>query len=107
MGAPAFGAGMALAALSYTSVASAAGGWERVPFDGAMTELHRDEMVLPKHIADPMRQMAMQGKQGNGGQSGHITINATDARSVSELFRRDLGAAAKLVKLAQRRGHLR
>lgn len=36
-------------------ISSAEGGWERVPYDGAMTELHKDEMVLPSHIASPLR----------------------------------------------------
>jgi Prophage tail length tape measure protein len=45
-------------AMSYLPMASAAGGWERVPYDGALTELHKDEMVLPARIADPLRSLA-------------------------------------------------
>lgn len=37
------------------NIASAEGGWERVPHDGAMAELHKDEMVLPSKIANPLR----------------------------------------------------
>jgi hypothetical protein len=37
------------------SIASAEGGWDRVPADGTLTELHRNEMVLPASIASPLR----------------------------------------------------
>lgn len=37
------------------SIFSAKGGWGRVPQDGAVTELHKDEMVLPASIANPLR----------------------------------------------------
>jgi hypothetical protein len=83
------------------SLASARGGWERVPIDGAMTELHKDEMVLPANIANPMRQMAKQG--GQGGQPIHI--HAADARSFKDWSRRNMGDFANTLKLAQRRGH--
>lgn len=36
---------------------SARGGWGKVPHDGAMTELHKDEMVLPATFANPLREM--------------------------------------------------
>jgi phage-related minor tail protein len=101
MGAPAFGAAMAASAASFGSVASAAGGWERVPFDGAMTELHRDEMVLPKHVADPIRQMA----QGGGGGGGQVHIHANDAKSFKDMLRRNPGALAGALRHAGRMGH--
>jgi phage-related minor tail protein len=105
MGAPAFGAGMAAAAASYAPMASARGGWERVPFDGAMTELHKDEMVLPAHIANPMRQMAMQGGQGGGGNSYHF--HSFDSNGIYDHARRRPAEFAKAMKHVARRGHLR
>lgn len=36
---------------------SAKGGFGKVPYDGAMTELHKDEMVLPAQYATPLRDM--------------------------------------------------
>jgi len=47
----------AAAATAFGAVAafSAEGGWDRVPYDGAMTELHKDEMVLPAAIAETVR----------------------------------------------------
>lgn len=84
-------------------LASARGGWDRVPFDGAMTELHKDEMVLPADIANPMRRMA---KQGGGGGGGPMVIKAFDARSFKEYLRRNPGELASGMKRAQQRGHL-
>lgn len=49
-------AALALAAvLGFGALISARGGQGRVPYDGQMTELHKDEMVLPAHIANPLR----------------------------------------------------
>lgn len=83
------------------NVASAQGGWERVPADGMLTELHRDEMVLPANVADPVRNMARNG--GNGG--GTIIIQANDAASFQEMARRNRGALAGVMREAYRRGH--
>jgi phage-related minor tail protein len=84
------------------SISSARGGWDRVPFDGAMTELHKDEMVLPKHIADPMRKMAK-----GGGQGGGMTVNlsSTDPRAFKDFLRRNPSALSGALKQAHRQGH--
>jgi hypothetical protein len=39
------------------SIFSARGGWDNVPYDGATTELHKEEMVLPAGIANPLRRV--------------------------------------------------
>ncbi|MBD8873872.1 phage tail length tape measure family protein [Rhodanobacter sp. DHB23] len=101
MGAPAFGAAMAAAAGSF-AVASAAGGWDRVPFDGAQAILHKDEMVLPSHIAGPMRQIAQSGLAGGAGNTHHWHINANDAQSVTKLIRNDPGGLIKAANRAAR-----
>ena len=44
-------------AMSFLPMASAAGGWDRVPTDGALAELHKDEMVLPASTANPLRDL--------------------------------------------------
>lgn len=100
-------AGVAFAGIEAFSgmIASARGGWERVPFDGAMTELHKDEMVLPAHVAEPMRQMAKRGGQSGGGDGMTVYLNTTDARSWSDQLRRDPKALANALKIAHRRGH--
>jgi hypothetical protein len=96
---------MAAAAMGYASVASAAGGWERVPADGMMTELHRDEMVLPKHVADPMRQMAKSG--GNGGGVTHNHFHSFDSHGIANYARRHPDELAKAMKHVVNRGYLR
>ncbi|MDE2426903.1 MAG: phage tail length tape measure family protein [Elusimicrobia bacterium] len=85
------------------SIASARGGWERVPFDGAMTVLHQDEMVLPAHVANPIRQMAAGGGQGGGGMTVHLS--STDPRGFKDYLRRNPSALSDALKHAQRRGH--
>lgn len=58
--------GAAAAATTYAAVLameggiaafSARGGWDQVPFDGAVTALHKNEMVLPEKYASPLRDM--------------------------------------------------
>ena len=43
------------------SIFSARDGFGQVPYDGAVTELHKDEMVLPKKYADPLRDQLTTG----------------------------------------------
>jgi phage-related minor tail protein len=105
MGAPAFGLAMAATAASYGSIASAAGGWERVPIDGMMTELHKDEMVLPAHVAKPIRDMAKKGG-GQGGDSGsQYHFHMTDATGVRDLMRRHAREITAGARMLSRRGH--
>ncbi|KZC23547.1 hypothetical protein RHOFW104T7_13170 [Rhodanobacter thiooxydans] len=99
-------AGVAFAGIEAFSgmISSAQGGWERVPIDGAMTELHKDEMVLPAHVANPIRDMAKNG--GGQGGGGQVHIHANDARSFKDMLRRNPGALAGALKQANRMGHL-
>lgn len=53
--APVAAAAALAAVLGFGALISARGGQERVPYDGQMTELHKDEMVLPAYIASPLR----------------------------------------------------
>ena len=62
-------AATAVGAVLAFDVASAAGGWDRVPADGMMTELHKDEMVLPAGLASSLR--ASLGQSGGGA----VTLN--------------------------------
>ena len=66
--APAAAAAAYVAVAGYSSF-SAEGGWERVPYDGAITELHKDEMVLPARIANPLRNLADGGIPSYAGLS--------------------------------------
>lgn len=62
-------------------VASAEGGWDRVPYDGAQAILHKEEMVLPGPLAEGLRSLVE-----NGGQRGGVTIQALDRRDVQRYF---------------------
>lgn len=64
-------------------VASAEGGWDRVPYDGARAILHKEEMVLPGPLAEGIRQMVESG--GNRGGGG-VTIHALDRKDVQRYF---------------------
>lgn len=64
-------------------VASAEGGWDRVPYDGARAILHKEEMVLPAPLAEGIRSMV---EGGNTQRGGGITIHALDRRDVTRYF---------------------
>jgi hypothetical protein len=49
------------AVAAYTAVASAEGGWDQVPYDGAPAILHKNEMVLPANLAEGVRRMTAAG----------------------------------------------
>lgn len=102
-GAAAVGLGLfaAVAALG-ANVASAAGGWDRVPHD-QLAMIHRNEMVLPASIADPMRRMTQGAGPGGaagagGGDQYHVTIHANDAASFYGMIRRDRAGFVKIMK---------
>lgn len=58
LSAPAFGASMASMALAFTSVASAAGGFDVPRGLNPLTQLHEEEMVLPARHANVIRDLA-------------------------------------------------
>ncbi len=101
-GIPVIGPALAPAAMVATealvfgaeALISAAGGQWQVPYDGQLTQLHKDEMVMPAYLANPMRQVVTNIASGGssaaargpmGAASGpdvHFHIHANDARSV-------------------------
>ena len=93
----------AAAGVAYAGVmAFAEQGWDRVPSD-QVAMIHKNEMVLPASIAEPVRQMAAAG--GGGGQTVHI--HAMDAPSVQALFRRHQGSLMSVIGEAMRNGRTR
>lgn len=90
----------AAAAVAFAAVEgfSAAGGWDDVPFDGAQTTLHKNEMVLPATLATPLRAMLTSNSGSNdnppaapGSGSAPIHIHATDAQSFQRLLSTEEG----------------
>lgn len=62
------------------SIASARGGQAKVPKDGQITELHKDEMVLPAWAANPLRE----GLQTRGSSRGMFSGAAAAGASTRE-----------------------
>ena len=61
-----------------TRIPSASGGFDIPKGLNPMTQLHEQEMVLPAHIANPLRDQLAQGPAaGQGGDGGTVVINAT------------------------------
>lgn len=94
-------------------IASAEGGWGQVPYDGALTELHKDEMVLPASIASPLRQSLASPPSGAAGQGGgtmhfHFapTVSAVDATGVDRLLQQHQDVFVRNVKNWHRNGKL-
>jgi len=96
VGAAAYAEGMGMAGL-----ASAAGGWDRVPSD-QLAQIHKNEMVLSAPLAEGMRNMIGQGKGGNSVTNLHV--HAMDAPSVVALFRKHRGSLASVLGEAMRDG---
>lgn len=96
MSAPAFGAAMMGAAMAYAPLAAAAGGYDIPRGINPITQLHQEEMVLPAHLANPMRDMLAQG--GNSGGAVHLHVSAVDADSVSRLFSNNSAALAEVLR---------
>ena len=70
-------AATAFAGVMAFDVISAAGGMDKVPFDGMPAILHANEMVLPAHVANPLRQAAANMNASGGSMAGLIpTIQA-------------------------------
>jgi len=83
LGAPAFGAAMAAAALGYAApAASAAGGFDIPTGVNPITQLHAREMVLPAPIADTVRNAMGSSDSGN---TIHIHAQPSDFIRASDL----------------------
>lgn len=103
------------------SIFSAEGGWGDVPYDGATTQLHKNEMVLPATIASPLRSMLASSDMATaagmslaggappssrtprGGDT--INISTMDGRSIERTLNRDPSMLARVKKKAQKRGY--
>ena len=96
----------------YAALASAAGGWDQVPYDGALTELHKDEMVLPASIATPLRQSLASPQSNAAGQGAPVhfhfapVVSAVDATGVDQLLQQHQDIFIKNVRNWHRNGKL-
>lgn len=99
MGAPAFGASMAALAGSYSAGLSASGGFEVPAGLNPVTQLHQREMVLPSHLADPLREML---GAGGSGRPVNFNVSAVDTRGFEKLLARNARALTALVEKQMR-----
>ena len=83
-------------------LASAEGGWDRVPSD-QVALIHKNEMVLPAPLAESVRNMAS-GGGGGGGQAIHI--HAMDAQSFNHALKNNIGGLRDVLHQAVRNGRL-
>lgn len=84
-----------------SNVASAQGGFERVPFDNMPAVLHKDEQVLPAQYAEGLRNLVAGG--GNGGTT-HVHIHAMDSGSFESFMKRNPQALMRALGSAHRTG---
>jgi hypothetical protein len=103
----------AAAAFAGVEAFSAAGGWGDVPFDGAATTLHKNEMVLPANLATPLRSMLSGGANDNsgvqtkGGDNVHLHLHGDlihNPRQLESWFRQNNAAVSAGVKQYHRSG---
>jgi hypothetical protein len=80
-----------------TRIPSAAGGFNIPRGLNPLTQLHEEEMVLPAHIANPLRDsLAQGGGAGQGADGGTVVVNTTGGDFI---HKRDL---AKLLTTMKR-----
>jgi len=84
-----------------SNIASASGGFDIPSGVNPMTQLHQQEMVLPAHIANPLRDMIAGGGQP-GGNTTQITIQAMDARSFKQYLTRNASSLPPALKKLKR-----
>jgi hypothetical protein len=85
---------------------SAAGGLWDVPSD-TMAFIHKQETILPAHIAQPMRDFFTGGgaTAGGGGGSYAITIQAIDTQTGAQFLMNNAGAIAQGLAREMRNGN--
>lgn len=96
-----------LGAVSATSskVPSAAGGFDIPRGMNPVTQLHEEEMVLPKGIANPLRDALAEGGGlgGGGGDTHHWNVQAIDPRGFQDFLMKRGGADVLVKALNERR----
>jgi hypothetical protein len=101
--APAMAVGAAVLVGGFAAhIASAEGGYDIPAGVNPITQLHEQEMVLPKAQANAVRDMA---KNGGGGSAVTINISSPDALGVKRLFMNNPAALAAAIVHAKKNGH--
>ena len=86
---------------------SAMGGYDIPKGLNPMTQLHEEEMVLPKQYANVIRGLSG-GKAGEGNESSmqplNVNITSPDARGVRDLLLSNPDVLAEAIRKAHRNG---
>ena len=90
-----------------SKVASASGGYDIPAGVNPMTQLHAQEMVLPAHLANPLRDLLASGGGSGMGGGAPIHVHAMDAQSFVQFAKRNPEGFAHGVNAAVRAGHLK
>lgn len=100
-----FAATLALGMGALSTLGSAAGGWDIPPGINPIVQAHAEEMILPAHIANPLRNMISSGSNGGGDTHNHYwNVNAIDARSFRDHLRRNQGVLVEVTSEVLRNG---
>jgi hypothetical protein len=97
----AFAATLAMVMGAKSSIKSASGGYDVPAGVNPVTQIHEEEMVLPAHLANPMREMLA---GGGGGGGININISALDGHSVKRMLVDNKHAVAAAIRAASRDG---
>lgn len=97
----AFAATLAMVMGAKSSIKSASGGYDVPAGVNPVTQIHAEEMVLPAHLANPMREMLA---GGGGGGGININISALDGHSVKRVLVDNKHAVAAAIRAASRDG---
>lgn len=100
MSAPGFGAAMSLIAGSYGAGLAAEGGFDIPAGVNPVVQTHQREMILPAHIADPLRNMIDGGGSPGGGMTVHVNVSALDGASAGAWLRN--GGAKQIAEAVRR-----
>jgi hypothetical protein len=88
-------------------LASASGGFDIPAGVNPLTQLHEKEMVLPAHIAEPLRQN-LAGGGGMGGDQVHVHVHTFDAHTFREYLAKPAtqGELARATNQMRRNGRI-
>lgn len=95
------------AAVSSMGSKSAAGGYDIPAGVNPMTQLHEEEMVLPREHANTIRRMSGDdgGSSGGGTMNVHFNIQALDGHDVKRVLIKNKAGLVAALKEAQRTNH--
>lgn len=107
MAAGVFAAIMAMVMGAQGSIKSASGGFDIPAGISPMTQLHEEEMVLPREHANTIRRMSGDdgGSSGGGALSVNFNIQALDGNDVKRVLIKNKAGLVAALKEAQRTNH--